>query len=114
MAKSKKPCSIESPSHVLLSIGSDSFLELPIPFVIIQRTLFRELQKRRSSTPKPATSYRRKKAEKENVPEDTKEIYGDPTFTLYHTNHIPNTAFLVLLVNGYNVCGATGLNSKNT
>ncbi|CAN1301051.1 Uncharacterized protein YacP [Linum perenne] len=103
MAKSKKPSSSNTSSQ-----GSydpppriTSNVKQNLQFLKI----WKELQKRRSSTPKPATSYRRKKVEKENVPEDTQEIYRDPTFTLYHTNHIPNTAFPVLLVDGYNVCG---------
>ncbi|KAG9130345.1 hypothetical protein Leryth_004263 [Lithospermum erythrorhizon] len=44
--------------------------------------LWKEFQRRKSSTPKPATSYRRKKVEKEILPEDT-EVYRDPTLTLY-------------------------------
>lgn len=66
--------------------------------------LWKEFQKRKSSTPKPATSYRRKKVEKEDLPEDT-EIYRDPTLTLYYTNQGIESAVPVLLVDGYNVCG---------
>lgn len=44
--------------------------------------LFQEYQKKKSSTPKPATSYRKKKVQKEEYPED-KELYQDPTTTLY-------------------------------
>ncbi|XP_059652135.1 uncharacterized protein LOC132299488 isoform X4 [Cornus florida] len=66
--------------------------------------LWKEFQERKSSTPKPATSYRRKKAEKEDLPEDT-ELYRDPTLTLYYTNQGIETASPVLLVDGYNVCG---------
>ncbi|KAK9286133.1 hypothetical protein L1049_014514 [Liquidambar formosana] len=66
--------------------------------------IWKEFQKRKSSTPKPATSYRRKKVQKEDFPEDT-ELYRDPTMTLYHTNQGLDTAVPVLLVDGYNVCG---------
>ncbi|KDP32446.1 hypothetical protein JCGZ_13371 [Jatropha curcas] len=66
--------------------------------------LWKEFQKRKSSTPKPATSYRRKKVEKEELPEDT-ELYRDPTLSLYYTNQILDNAVPVLLVDGYNVCG---------
>ncbi|GAY61617.1 hypothetical protein CUMW_211380 [Citrus unshiu] len=41
-----------------------------------------EFQRRESSMPRPSTSYRRKKVEKEELPEDT-ELYRDPTTTLY-------------------------------
>ncbi|CAI0557003.1 unnamed protein product [Linum tenue] len=37
---------------------------------------------------------------KEDLPEDTQEICRDPTFTLYHTNHIPDSVVPVLLVAG--------------
>lgn len=66
--------------------------------------LWKEFQKRESSTPKPATSYRRKKVQKDDLPEDT-ELYHDPTVTLYYTNQGIDTAVPVLLVDGYNVCG---------
>ncbi|KAM6563383.1 hypothetical protein CsatB_023381 [Cannabis sativa] len=66
--------------------------------------LWKEFQKRKSSTPKPATSYRKKKVDKEDLPEDT-EYYRDPTTTLYYTNQGLETAVPVLLVDGYNVCG---------
>ncbi|XP_057494392.1 uncharacterized protein LOC130779681 isoform X2 [Actinidia eriantha] len=66
--------------------------------------LWKELQKRKAGTPKPATGYRRKKVEKEDLPEDT-ETYRDPTSTLYYTNQGIDTAVPVLLVDGYNVCG---------
>ncbi|XP_010252259.1 PREDICTED: uncharacterized protein LOC104593890 isoform X2 [Nelumbo nucifera] len=64
----------------------------------------KEFQKRKSSTPKPATSYRRKKVQKEELPEDT-DLYRDPTMTLYYTNQGVDTAVPVLLVDGYNICG---------
>ncbi|XP_057541933.1 uncharacterized protein LOC130820536 [Amaranthus tricolor] len=66
--------------------------------------LWKEFQKRKSSTPKPATSYRRKKLEKEDLPPDT-ELYKDPTLSLYYTNQDIDSAVPVLLVDGYNVCG---------
>uniref|UniRef100_A0A9I9DC22 RNA-binding protein containing a PIN domain n=1 Tax=Cucumis melo TaxID=3656 RepID=A0A9I9DC22_CUCME len=64
----------------------------------------REFQKRKSGVPKPATSYRRKKVEKEDLPGDT-ELYRDPTLALYYTNQGIDNAVPVLLVDGYNVCG---------
>ncbi|XP_031260895.1 uncharacterized protein LOC116119079 isoform X2 [Pistacia vera] len=66
--------------------------------------LWKEFQKRKSSTPRPSTSYRRKRIEKEELPEDT-ELYRDPTTTLYYTNQGIVDAVPVLLVDGYNVCG---------
>ncbi|EEF42993.1 uncharacterized protein LOC8262633 isoform X1 [Ricinus communis] len=66
--------------------------------------LWKEFQKRKSSTPKPATSYRKKKVQKEDLPEDT-ELYRDPTLSLYYTNQVIDDAVPVLLVDGYNVCG---------
>lgn len=66
--------------------------------------LWKEFQKKRSSTPKPATSYRRKKVEKADLPDDT-ELYRDPTVSLYYTNQDMEIAVPVLLVDGYNVCG---------
>ncbi|XP_076956659.1 uncharacterized protein LOC143631930, partial [Bidens hawaiensis] len=67
--------------------------------------LWKEYQKRKSGTPKPATSYRRKKVEKDDLPDDDTELYRDPTLTLYYTNQGIDTAVPVLLVDGYNVCG---------
>lgn len=66
--------------------------------------LWKEFQKRKSGTPKPATSYRKKKVEKDDIPDDT-ELYRDPTLTLYYTHQGIDTAVPVLLVDGYNVCG---------
>ncbi|GFP80431.1 hypothetical protein PHJA_000186500 [Phtheirospermum japonicum] len=66
--------------------------------------LWKEFQKRNSNTPKPTTSYRRKRVEKDELPDDT-ELYRDPTLTLYYTNQGIETAIPVLLVDGYNVCG---------
>ncbi|KAK9217101.1 hypothetical protein WN943_005726 [Citrus x changshan-huyou] len=65
--------------------------------------LWKEFQRRESSMPRPSTSYRRKKVEKEELPEDT-ELYRDPTTTLYYTNQGMDNAVPVLLVDGYNVC----------
>lgn len=72
--------------------------------------IWKEYQKRKSSTPRPSTSYRKKKkAEKEDLADD---LYRDPTTSLYYTNQlglgglIDNAAAVpVLLVDGYNVCG---------
>ncbi|KAK6915814.1 NYN/PIN ribonuclease, YacP-like, partial [Dillenia turbinata] len=66
--------------------------------------LWKEFQRRKLSTPKPATSYRRKKVQKEELPDDD-ELYRDPTTTLYYTNKGVDTAVPVLLVDGYNMCG---------
>ncbi|MQL91973.1 hypothetical protein Taro_024586, partial [Colocasia esculenta] len=66
--------------------------------------LWREYQKQKSGTPKPATSYRKKKIAKEPLSEDT-DLYEDPTMNLYHTHQGLDTAVPVLLVDGYNVCG---------
>uniref|UniRef100_A0A803N448 Uncharacterized protein n=1 Tax=Chenopodium quinoa TaxID=63459 RepID=A0A803N448_CHEQI len=66
--------------------------------------LWKEFKSKQSSTPKPATSYPRKKVEKEDLPPDT-ELYKDPTLALYYTNQIVDCAAPVLLVDGYNVCG---------
>ncbi|KAL6964523.1 hypothetical protein U1Q18_035573 [Sarracenia purpurea var. burkii] len=66
--------------------------------------LWKEFQKRNASIPKPATSYRRKKVEKEDLPDDS-ELFRDPTLTLYYTHQGLDTAVPVLLVDGYNVCG---------
>ncbi|KAH0924006.1 hypothetical protein HID58_024024 [Brassica napus] len=64
-----------------------------------------EFQNRGSGTAKPATSYRKKKAEKDELPDDS-ELYRDPTNTLYYTNQgLLEDAVPVLLVDGYNVCG---------
>lgn len=45
--------------------------------------LWKEFQNRGSGTAKPATSYRKKKAEKDELPDDS-ELYRDPTNTLYY------------------------------
>ncbi|KAK9213705.1 hypothetical protein WN944_005690 [Citrus x changshan-huyou] len=66
--------------------------------------LWKEFQRSKSNMPRPSTSYRRKKVEKEELPEDT-ELYRDPTTTLYYTNQGIDNAVPVLLVDGYNVCG---------
>ncbi|KAI9121725.1 hypothetical protein K1719_007115 [Acacia pycnantha] len=66
--------------------------------------LWKEFQKRKSGTPRPSTSYRKKKVEKEDVPEDT-DLYRDPTLNLYYTNLGIDDTVPVLLVDGYNVCG---------
>ncbi|CAL9048643.1 unnamed protein product [Musa banksii] len=66
--------------------------------------LWKDLQSQKSSTPRPATSYRKKKVVKEELPQDT-ELYKDPTTNLYYTNQGLDTSVPVLLVDGYNVCG---------
>ncbi|KMT07856.1 hypothetical protein BVRB_6g145530 isoform B [Beta vulgaris subsp. vulgaris] len=66
--------------------------------------LWKEFQQKNSSIPKPATSYRRKRVEKEDLPPDI-ELYKDPTLSLYYTNQVVDCAVPVLLVDGYNVCG---------
>ncbi|KAH9684359.1 YacP-like NYN domain-containing protein [Citrus sinensis] len=66
--------------------------------------LWKEFQRSKSNMPRPSTRYRRKKVEKEELPEDT-ELYRDPTTTLYYTNQGIDNAVPVLLVDGYNVCG---------
>ncbi|XWS16629.1 hypothetical protein CRYUN_Cryun34aG0107100 [Craigia yunnanensis] len=66
--------------------------------------LWKEFQKSKSIAPKLATSYRRKKVQKGELPEDI-ELYRDPTTTLYYTNQGLDDAVPVLLVDGYNVCG---------
>ncbi|KAL5714668.1 hypothetical protein ACHQM5_016598 [Ranunculus cassubicifolius] len=68
--------------------------------------LWREFQKKKSGAPRPATSYRKKKVQKEEYLEDG-DHYQDPTMTLYYTSQglEIETAVPVLLVDGYNVCG---------
>ncbi|KAG9457138.1 hypothetical protein H6P81_001646 [Aristolochia fimbriata] len=66
--------------------------------------IWREYQKQKLNAPKPATSYRKKKVVKEELPEDN-DLYEDPSTTLYYTNQGLETAVPVLLVDGYNVCG---------
>ncbi|CAI8615866.1 unnamed protein product [Vicia faba] len=68
---------------------------------------WKEYQKRKSTTPRLSTRYRKKKAEKADTRHDD-DLYRDPTSSLYHTNElgiIDNNAVPVLLVDGYNVCG---------
>ncbi|KAJ6706481.1 YACP-LIKE NYN DOMAIN PROTEIN [Salix purpurea] len=85
MAKSKKSQHASSPNK-----GSE-----PAPPRITSNVkqnlqflkLWKEFQKKKSSTPRPSTSYRRKKVEKEDLPDDT-ELYRDPTLSLYYTNQI--------------------------
>ncbi|GAV77363.1 NYN_YacP domain-containing protein [Cephalotus follicularis] len=104
MAKSKKPPSSSSSSSSPKASPPPritSNVKQNLQFL----KLWKEFQKRKSSTtPKPATSYRRKKVEKEDTPEDI-ELYRDPTTSLYYTNQCLDDAVPVLLVDGYNVCG---------
>ncbi|KAK8946845.1 hypothetical protein KSP39_PZI007199 [Platanthera zijinensis] len=65
---------------------------------------WRDFQKRKVSSPRPATSYRKKKAVKDEIPEDI-DLDQDPTTSLYHTNQCLDTTVPVLLVDGYNMCG---------
>ncbi|GLT90689.1 hypothetical protein SLE2022_086110 [Rubroshorea leprosula] len=67
--------------------------------------LWKEFQRSKSTSPKPATSYRRKKPQKEQLPQDIIDLHRDPTTTLYYTNQGIGDAVPVLLVDGYNVCG---------
>ncbi|KAL1334431.1 hypothetical protein HN51_063359 [Arachis hypogaea] len=67
--------------------------------------LWKEFQKRNSSSPRPSTSYRKKKVEKEELLQDSIDLYRDPTTSLYGTNQGIDSAVPVLLVDGYNVCG---------
>ncbi|KAJ6798485.1 uncharacterized protein M6B38_274620 [Iris pallida] len=98
MARTKKPDSSKGPEQSPPRITSN--VKQNLQFIKI----WKEFQKQKSNTPRPATSYRKKKAVKEELPEDT-ELYNDPTTTLYYTNQGLETAIPVLLVDGYNVCG---------
>ncbi|XP_027916208.1 uncharacterized protein LOC114175636 isoform X2 [Vigna unguiculata] len=67
--------------------------------------LWKSFQSRNSATPRPSTSYRKKKVEKDEDVVDT-DLYRDPTSSLYYTNQVGiDNAVPVLLVDGYNVCG---------
>ncbi|KAL2652000.1 hypothetical protein R1flu_020128 [Riccia fluitans] len=57
-----------------------------------------------TNSPKPATSYRKKKVEKSDLPAEMFD-YEDPTTKLYYTNSGMEIATPVLLVDGYNMCG---------
>lgn len=96
-ARNKKPDPQKASEQAPLRITSN--VKQNLQFL----KLWREFQKQKSGAPRPATSYRRKKAVKEELPEDT-ELYHDPS-NLYYTNQDLGTAVPVLLVDGYNVCG---------
>lgn len=100
--KSKKPKSSSSPAK------SSEVVPPRITSNVKQNLQFlkswKEFQKRKSGAHVPATSYRKKKVEKDDIPDDT-DLYRDPTLTLYYTNQGIITAVPVLLVDGYNVCG---------
>lgn len=100
--KSKKPKSSSSPAK------SSEVAPPRITSNVKQNLQFlkswKEFQKRKSGAHVPATSYRKKKVEKDDIPDDT-DLYRDPTLTLYYTNQGIITAVPVLLVDGYNVCG---------
>ncbi|XP_031392874.1 uncharacterized protein LOC116204752 isoform X2 [Punica granatum] len=99
MAKRKKPSSSPSqsdptPARITSNVKQNlQFLRL-----------WKEFQTRKSGNPRPSTSYRRKRVEKEELPEDV-NLYEDPTMALYYTHQGLETATPVLLVDGYNVCG---------
>ncbi|OMO65619.1 hypothetical protein COLO4_31098 [Corchorus olitorius] len=97
-SKSSSPSPNQGPESVAPRIKSN--VKQNLQFL----RLWKEFQKKKSGAPKPATSYRRKKVQKEKLPEDT-ELYRDPTTTLYYTNQGLDDAVPVLLVDGYNVCG---------
>ncbi|KAK1386287.1 RNA-binding protein containing a PIN domain [Heracleum sosnowskyi] len=100
--KSKKPKSSSSPakSSEVAPLRITSNVKQNLQFL----KLWKEFQKRKSGAHVPATSYRKKKVEKDDIPDDT-DLYRDPTLTLYYTNQGIVTAVPVLLVDGYNVCG---------
>ncbi|KAI3993199.1 hypothetical protein MKX01_009942 [Papaver californicum] len=68
--------------------------------------LWKEYQTNKSRAPKPATKYRKKKVDKDDLFDD-EELYRDPTMNLYYTHQGLDleTVVPVLLVDGYNVCG---------
>lgn len=66
--------------------------------------IFKEFAKKQTTSARPSTSYRRKKVDKEEMPEYNGD-YEDPTTKLYHTSEGFELASPVLLVDGYNMCG---------
>lgn len=66
---------------------------------------WKEYQKRKSSTPRPSTGYRKKKAEKEVLADDQTHLYRDCTNHELEGLIDDAAAVPVLLVDGYNVCG---------
>ncbi|KAL0902910.1 hypothetical protein M5K25_028404 [Dendrobium thyrsiflorum] len=88
--------------YATLAIGNGCIIvSLNIIYFSILHLLL-DFQKMKSSTPRPSTSYRKKKAVKQELPEDI-DLYQDPTTNLYYQGL--DTAVPVLLVDGYNVCG---------
>uniref|UniRef100_A0A7I4F5P9 Uncharacterized protein n=1 Tax=Physcomitrium patens TaxID=3218 RepID=A0A7I4F5P9_PHYPA len=68
--------------------------------------IFKEFAKKQSGGyTKPSTSYRKKRVDKQDMPNGA-DPYEDPTTKLYHTNDGFELATPVLLVDGYNMCGA--------
>ncbi|KAI3909894.1 hypothetical protein MKW98_012948 [Papaver atlanticum] len=65
--------------------------------------LWKEYQSNKSRAPKPATKYRKKKVDKDDLFGD-EELYRDPTMNLYYTHQGLDleTVVPVLLVDGYN------------
>uniref|UniRef100_A0A0D9W191 Uncharacterized protein n=1 Tax=Leersia perrieri TaxID=77586 RepID=A0A0D9W191_9ORYZ len=73
---------------------------------------YQDYERRQTSGPQPATRYRKKKAIKEVLPDDT-DIYEDASSTLHYTNQGLEIASPVILVDGYNVCGYWGKLKKD-
>ncbi|XP_048135182.1 uncharacterized protein LOC115757554 isoform X3 [Rhodamnia argentea] len=105
LAKKKKPSSSSSSSSPQASEPTPPRITSNVKENLQFLRLWKDFQKRNSGIPKPATSYRRKKLPKEDLPDDDMERYRDPTLALYHTNQGIENAVPVLLVDGYNVCG---------
>ncbi|KAG0611394.1 hypothetical protein M758_7G138000 [Ceratodon purpureus] len=67
--------------------------------------IFKEFAKKQTvNSARPTTSYRKKKVDKQDMP-DGVDDYEDPTTKLYHTSDGFELAVPVLLVDGYNMCG---------
>ncbi|KAF0912467.1 hypothetical protein E2562_014076 [Oryza meyeriana var. granulata] len=73
---------------------------------------WKDYERRQTSGPQPATRYRKKKAIKEVLPDDT-DFYEDASSTLHYTNQGLEIASPVILVDGYNVCGYWGKLKKD-
>ncbi|XP_057420019.1 uncharacterized protein LOC130714142 isoform X2 [Lotus japonicus] len=106
LAKSKKHH--RSPSHSQGSQQTPPRITSNVKQNLQFLKLWKEFQKRNSTTPRPSTSYRRKKVDdKEDADNHNSDLYRDPTTSLYYTNQegLIDNAVPVLLVDGYNVCG---------
>ncbi|GAB2230917.1 hypothetical protein Droror1_Dr00015214 [Drosera rotundifolia] len=66
--------------------------------------LSKEHQNRAPSIPKPATRYRRKKLENEDLPLD-KDLSQNPTMSIDYEDEEFDSEVPVFLVDGYNMCG---------